>query len=251
MLGAVCSFAFLLQARSKWDEATLHYEYALEGYNEAFGPQHPDVFRIMNNLAACLQANGRLDEAEPIAQKAYDGCLAWLGPESEDTLVAQRNLHQLQRSLRRMPTEDSSPEFTDSLAKTSSCGSIGSGSSAHSSCRTSCTTHVTSTLRGSKASTSDTACGKEVEDSVSEPKDLDFCAQKLGPSTLESIRGAPHLAAVQVWFKKTSSMDIAEGNGHRPTTPQSRALGIFDCLHAVLGFMAPGCWIGHQANRRG
>jgi len=239
-LGVVCSFAFLLQARHRWYEATAYYKYALKGYEDAFGPQHPDVFRILNNLAACLQASGRLDEAEPYAQKAYAGCLAWLGPESEDTLVSHRNLHYLQRVLRRERslTEDSSREFTDSFAKQSSCGSTCSrNSSVYSSCRTTCTSSI-STRRGSK-----------VGDPVS-VKDLDLSLHKLGPSTLESIRSAPHFAAVQVWLKKTNSMDTANSNvvsGHTLITPPSRQLGLFDCLQTVLGCMFSGCWIGHQA----
>ena len=55
-----------IAAKSLWPEAETLGRLALEIDEQILGPEHPDVARDLNNLAALLQATNRLPEAEPL-----------------------------------------------------------------------------------------------------------------------------------------------------------------------------------------
>jgi hypothetical protein len=47
--------------------------------------EHPDTLQTCFNLAVCLRAEGKLEEANALAKRAADGGLKVLGPDHPDT----------------------------------------------------------------------------------------------------------------------------------------------------------------------
>jgi tetratricopeptide (TPR) repeat protein len=63
------AIAQLLQATNRLAEAEPLYRRALTIDEAAYGPEHPDVARDLNNLAQLLQATDRLAQAEPLSRR--------------------------------------------------------------------------------------------------------------------------------------------------------------------------------------
>ena len=57
------ALAAILDGQGKYDEAESLYRRPLGIYQEAFGPDHPDVALNLNNLAAIEEARGNATEA--------------------------------------------------------------------------------------------------------------------------------------------------------------------------------------------
>ena len=62
----------------------------------ALGPDHPDVAADVAALAALVQEQGRLDEAEALYRGAAAVFEASLGPESYDLAITWNNLGALE-----------------------------------------------------------------------------------------------------------------------------------------------------------
>jgi tetratricopeptide (TPR) repeat protein len=65
-----CSLAFVLDAESKYDEASELYEQALKVKLRTFGEAHPDVADCQEGMALVKEARGERDEAIALLEKA-------------------------------------------------------------------------------------------------------------------------------------------------------------------------------------
>jgi len=84
-----------LYSASKDDEARPLAERALELREKALGPEHPDVARSLNNLAALYWKKGDYAKAEPLYQRALAIREKTLGPEHPDVALSLNNLANL------------------------------------------------------------------------------------------------------------------------------------------------------------
>src|SRR4051794_16985025 len=69
------------QQQGRYDEAIPLTSEALEIREKALGPDHPDVAKSLNNLAALYVRKGRFAEAEPLYQRAIRIVEKALGPD--------------------------------------------------------------------------------------------------------------------------------------------------------------------------
>ncbi|MFM7640069.1 MAG: tetratricopeptide repeat protein [Cyanobium sp.] len=67
------------------------YRRALTIDETSYGPDHPDVARDLNNLAALPQATGRLAEAEPLMGRAFTIFWSSLGLDHPNTQTVGDN----------------------------------------------------------------------------------------------------------------------------------------------------------------
>jgi tetratricopeptide (TPR) repeat protein len=91
---------FLCQARNLEAEPLMRRALEIDERNN--GPDHPNVARDLNNLAALLQNANRLDEAEPLMRRALDIVERNLGPDHANVAVLLNNLAQLLQSTNRL-----------------------------------------------------------------------------------------------------------------------------------------------------
>jgi hypothetical protein len=63
------------------------------------GRDHPDTLTSVNNLGALLQAQGKLDLAEPFLRRALEGLERTLGPGHPNTLMTVKSLRILLREM--------------------------------------------------------------------------------------------------------------------------------------------------------
>jgi tetratricopeptide (TPR) repeat protein len=68
----------------------------------SYGPDHPDVATILNNLAALLRDTGRLAEAEPLFRRALAIHEASLGPDHSTVASGLNNLAHLLQDTNRL-----------------------------------------------------------------------------------------------------------------------------------------------------
>jgi tetratricopeptide (TPR) repeat protein len=73
-------------------------ERALDIWEKALGPNHPDVAAALNNLAGLYRAQGAYERARPLFERALAVWEKALGPEHPDTKTARRNLAALRRA---------------------------------------------------------------------------------------------------------------------------------------------------------
>jgi non-specific serine/threonine protein kinase/serine/threonine-protein kinase len=78
-----------------YEDAARHFRQCLALREKTLGPDHPDTFASMGNLAPVLRALGKWEEAEPLLARALEGLRATRGPEHRDTLVSLANSAQL------------------------------------------------------------------------------------------------------------------------------------------------------------
>ena len=64
----------------------------LEGRERQLGADHPDTLHVVNDLAALLQNQGKLAEAEPLFRRAREGCEQQRGAQHPSTLTSVNNL---------------------------------------------------------------------------------------------------------------------------------------------------------------
>jgi tetratricopeptide (TPR) repeat protein len=64
------SLAGIFYQSGKYDEAASLYTQALPIYREIYGPEHPEVASIENNLGRSTLVAGHVDEAEPLLRQA-------------------------------------------------------------------------------------------------------------------------------------------------------------------------------------
>jgi Tfp pilus assembly protein PilF len=76
----------------RFDESLRHYQRALELWERAHGPSHPNVASGLTNVGAVLNELGRAVEAEAVLRRALDIVEARLGPKHQNTGIALYNL---------------------------------------------------------------------------------------------------------------------------------------------------------------
>jgi tetratricopeptide (TPR) repeat protein len=81
---------------------------------KSLGPEHPDVARDLNNLAALLLATNRLGEAEPIMRRALAIDEKSLGPDHPRVATGLNNLAELLRATNRLA--EAEPLYQRALA---------------------------------------------------------------------------------------------------------------------------------------
>jgi CHAT domain-containing protein len=87
-----------LYRAGKYGEAQPLAELALEIHEKVHGPDHPDVFASLNNLAALYQAKGSYEKAEPLYRRALVIVEKVAGPEHPDVANSLINLAVLYRT---------------------------------------------------------------------------------------------------------------------------------------------------------
>ncbi|SLM37823.1 beta transducin-like protein het-e4s [Lasallia pustulata] len=73
-------------------EAEAMYRRALEGYEKAWGPEHPSTLNTVNNLGILCKDQGKMAEAEAMYRRALEGREKAWGPEHTSTLDTVNNL---------------------------------------------------------------------------------------------------------------------------------------------------------------
>ena len=77
------------------------YTHALAIDQSSYGPDHPNVAILLNNLAELLRATNRLSEAEPLYRRALAICQKSLGPDYPLTVTVRTNLSALRPKKRK------------------------------------------------------------------------------------------------------------------------------------------------------
>ena len=92
---------------------------ALEGKEATLGALHSSTLTSVSNLAGLLQAQGKLDAAEPLRRRVVEGFAATLGADHRDTVYMNGYLGSL---LMLLPGQeaDGTAMVRDALATLSS-----------------------------------------------------------------------------------------------------------------------------------
>ena len=90
----------LYQAGS-YAEAITFMEKALEIAEREFGPEHPRIIILFNNLAVLYHAQGRYADAEPLFKRSLGIRKKALGPDHPDTATGLENYAALIRATGR------------------------------------------------------------------------------------------------------------------------------------------------------
>jgi tetratricopeptide (TPR) repeat protein len=73
-------------------------ELVIKLQEKVLGIKHPDTLRTYFNLARCLKAEGKTDEARQFAQRAAEVAAKFLGENHPDTLKYQKLAQELQKN---------------------------------------------------------------------------------------------------------------------------------------------------------
>jgi tetratricopeptide (TPR) repeat protein len=92
---ALHSLGMLFFDQGQLAEAEATYIQALQGYEEALGPQHTSTLQTVNNLGALYKNQGKLAEAEAMYIRALQGYEEALGSKHTSTLQTVNNLGAL------------------------------------------------------------------------------------------------------------------------------------------------------------
>ena len=84
-----------LRTRGRYTEAEPLLQRALQIREQAQGPDHPDVARVLNYLAVLYWSQGRYTEAEPLYQRALRIREQAQGPDHLDVAISLNNLADL------------------------------------------------------------------------------------------------------------------------------------------------------------
>ena len=71
-------------------------------FEVSYGADHPNVGTALNNLAQLLQANNRLDQAEPVMRRALAIDEASYGSDHPSVATSLNNLAQLLKATKRL-----------------------------------------------------------------------------------------------------------------------------------------------------
>ena len=91
-----------LRERARYGEAQPLISRSARIFENAHGPDDPNVSAALNNLAMLLQAMNRLDEAEPLYRRALAIWEAALGAEDPQVAIGLNNLSQLLQATNRL-----------------------------------------------------------------------------------------------------------------------------------------------------
>jgi tetratricopeptide (TPR) repeat protein/MinD-like ATPase involved in chromosome partitioning or flagellar assembly len=108
--------AVWLNNRAEHGEAEPLYRRALEIDEKSLGPDHPNVARGLNNLAALLRDTNRLTEAEPLYRRALAITEKSFGPDHPNVAIGLNNLALLLSDTNRLT--EAEPLFRRGLAIT-------------------------------------------------------------------------------------------------------------------------------------
>ncbi|KAF4966735.1 hypothetical protein FSARC_5600 [Fusarium sarcochroum] len=86
------NFGNLFVEQGQVDKADVMYERALQGYENALGPDHETTLGAINDLGNLYIRESRLDEAEAMHKRALEGREKALGPEHLSTIQTVHNL---------------------------------------------------------------------------------------------------------------------------------------------------------------
>ncbi|KAJ5717847.1 Tetratricopeptide-like helical [Penicillium malachiteum] len=78
--------------RHKYREAEAMYRRALEGFEKALGPHHPNTLKSLGGLSSVFREQGRYKEAEALYCRALEGFEKSLGSENVNTLKTLGNI---------------------------------------------------------------------------------------------------------------------------------------------------------------
>ncbi|MFG0258763.1 MAG: tetratricopeptide repeat protein, partial [Phycisphaerales bacterium JB041] len=79
----------------EYDVAQQHLRRAVALRERELGSDAVDTLRSVGQLCSALKRQGKLDEADPLQTRVYEGLLGALGPEDAETLEAKNNLGTL------------------------------------------------------------------------------------------------------------------------------------------------------------
>ena len=94
LLGAF-NQARTLYGQGRYEEALPFYKKAVRLGKQEFGPNHPTLATLLNNLAVLYQAQSRYAEAEPLYKRALAIQEKALGPDHPDVANSLNNLAAL------------------------------------------------------------------------------------------------------------------------------------------------------------
>ena len=69
---AIHSLGYLCSVQGEMQEAEAMYRRALEGFEEAWGPEHTSMLATVNNLAICYSDQGKTQEAEALYRRVRE-----------------------------------------------------------------------------------------------------------------------------------------------------------------------------------
>jgi len=90
--------AFTLYQQGRYAEAAKVAKDALKVAEETFGPDHPAVGTLLNNLAMLYRAQGKYAQAESLHKRALAIQEKALGPEHPDVATTLNNLAGLYKA---------------------------------------------------------------------------------------------------------------------------------------------------------
>ena len=90
-----------LYQHARYAEAEAFYLYCLRIWEQALGPDHPDVAFPLTNLANLYNEQGKYAEAEPLYERALRIWEQALGPDHPNTRTVVRNYAGLLRKMGR------------------------------------------------------------------------------------------------------------------------------------------------------
>ncbi len=90
-----------LYRTGKYDRAVIVAKKALEVAEQNAGPDHPDVARSLNNLAALYDTQGQYAQAEPLYKRSLAIREKALRPDHPDVATSLENLAALYRATKR------------------------------------------------------------------------------------------------------------------------------------------------------
>ena len=73
MAWAYHNLGYLYESQGKLEEAEKMYQQALQGKENAWGPDHTSTLNTVNNLGNLYKSQGKLDQAEKVYQRALQG----------------------------------------------------------------------------------------------------------------------------------------------------------------------------------
>eukprot|EP00798_Chlamydomonas_sp_ICE-L_P015437 gene15437-21524_t len=106
----------LCRAIGQYKKAESMYQRALDARKCVSGADHPDTIDSINNLAVCIQEQGRNQEAEPMHQQALEARKRVLGADHPDTIASINNLANCIRDQGR--NQEAEPMFQQALEAT-------------------------------------------------------------------------------------------------------------------------------------
>jgi len=80
---------------------------------EHLGNEHPDTLHSINNMGYLLDAQGKLDEAEPYYREALEGCRRVFGDDHPSTLTSISNMGSLLQSQGKL--DEAEPYYREAL----------------------------------------------------------------------------------------------------------------------------------------